>query len=255
MTAPPGPDSPPTARLYHEGALAPGATVALDEAAGHHAVRVLRLRAGDAVDLFNGDGRRYRSRLLPPVGRSTSVAVETVADGGTESPLPVALAQAVPAADKMDWVIEKAVELGATDLQPLLSQRCVVRLEGERARRRLEHWRRIAIAACMQCGRDRLPKVATPMAFDAWLREGPPADPPATRLLLSPRAGAALSALAEPVGPVWVLAGPEGGFTDDEEARAIGSGWQPVRIGPRVLRAETAGLAALAALQTRFGDF
>jgi 16S rRNA (uracil1498-N3)-methyltransferase len=257
--------SPPSARLYHEGPLAPSATIRLDDAAGHHA-RVLRLRPGDAVDLFNGDGRRYRSRLLAPVGRQALAAVESVTDGRTESPLELGLAQAIPASDKMDWLIEKAVELGVNRIQPLLSQRCVLRLDAERTARRIAHWRRIIIASCMQCGRDRLPTIAAPLHFDAWLRDGATASWPdaaspddeagtQTLLLLTPRAGTALSALQAPAGTVWLLAGPEGGFTDAEESSAIGRGWRPVRLGPRVLRTETAGPAALAALQARFGDF
>jgi 16S rRNA (uracil1498-N3)-methyltransferase len=254
MPSPSRPGEPAAARLFHDGPLAPGEALTLDDAAAHHAMRVLRLRAGDPVELFNGDGRRYRARLLRADARRAAAEVESVSDGDTESRLQVALAQAVPGSDKMDWVVEKAVELGATAVQPLLSRRCVVRLDAERAVRRLEHWRRIAIAACMQCGRDRLPRIAAPVPYAEWVC-GEPADGSAARLLLSPHRGNPLSTVEQPRATVWVLAGPEGGLTDEEESLAIGRGWQPVRLGPRVMRAETAGLAALAALQARFGDF
>jgi 16S rRNA (uracil1498-N3)-methyltransferase len=246
------------ARLFQQGPLVPGASVALDEAAAHHALRVLRLGRGDAVELFNGDGRRYRGRLAEAQGRRAVVQVDSASDGATESPLALSLAQAVPSGDRMDWVVEKAVELGVTQIQPLLSRRCVVRLDAQRAARKLEHWQRIVVAACMQCGRDRLPAVLPVQPFDGWVRTAvaeSTGDP--FRLMLTPRATASLSSIPPQAASrgVWILAGPEGGLDDDEEALAAASGWLPVRLGPRVLRTETAGLAALASLQARLGDF
>jgi 16S rRNA (uracil1498-N3)-methyltransferase len=279
-------------RLYRDGPLGAGQTIELDEPAAHHALRVLRLRPGDPVELFNGDGRRYRGRLGDTSGRTAAAVIEEVVDAGTESPLWLGLAQAVPSGDRMDWVVEKAVELGVMSIQPLLSSRCVVRLDAARAARRHEHWQRIVIAACMQSGRDRLPEVLPVRDFDEWARDSErgvggvgsvggasvPARVDALRLMLSPRAPVPLTAIAASAiaasgvatttpgdspsvraagAPprVWLLAGPEGGLDDDEEALAERSGWRPVRLGPRVLRTETAGLAALAVLQAQLGDY
>lgn len=264
-------------RMFHAGPLAAGDTLRLDAPASHHALRVLRLTQADPLELFNGDGLRYPARLLDLDPRGASVAVGDPVDAGTESPLRIGLAQALPAGDKMDWVVEKAVELGVIAIQPLYAHRSLLRLEGDRAERRLAHWRRIAVAACMQCGRDRVPSVAAPAPLSRWLAVDPgaptgapgpagptpsPAAPPARpgepaslRLVLSPRGARGLDDIAAPAVSVWLLAGPEGGFTTDEDAAAVAAGWQPLRLGPRTLRTETAGLAALAALQARFGDY
>jgi 16S rRNA (uracil1498-N3)-methyltransferase len=267
--------APPPARLFHAGALSEAARVRLDADASHHALRVLRLAVGDAVELFNGDGRRYRARLLDADPRGATVETGAAVEAGTESPLAIGLAQALPAGDKMDWVVEKAVELGVLAIQPLFSRKSLLRLDGARAERRLAHWRRIAVAACMQCGRDRVPTIAAPLPLGAWLARAPvapaaclPPGPdavaadrtgsaaaPVMRLLLSPRGEGVLHTLAAPLPPLWLLAGPEGGLADDEEAQALAAGWRPLRLGPRILRTETAGLAALAALQARLGDF
>jgi 16S rRNA (uracil1498-N3)-methyltransferase len=259
--------APSPNRLFQPGPLPSGGTVRLDAEASHHALRVLRLRAGDPVELFDGSGARHDGRLLDADPRGASVALGAPIDAGTESPIAIGLAQALPAGDRMDWVVEKAVELGATAIQPLFSRRSLLRLEGERALRRLEHWRRIAIAACMQCGRDRVPQVLEPVALAGWV--GAPGDPApcaagasperaarpaAVRWMLSPHGGERLATLGPAPRAAWLLVGPEGGLDDDEQARALAAGWRPLRLGPRVLRTETAGLASLAALQARFGD-
>jgi 16S rRNA (uracil1498-N3)-methyltransferase len=248
---------PTVHRLFHDGPLAAGEPLRLDPEASHHALRVLRLGPGDPVELFNGDGRRFPGQLLDSDARGASVLLAAPIDAGTESPLAIGLAQALPAGDKMDWVVEKAVELGVVAIQPLFSQKSLLRLDGARAERRLAHWRRVAVAACMQCGRDRLPLIAGPLPLSRWLADGTPplaGSAPDHRLLLSPRADATLAGLARPLGSAWLLAGPEGGFSADEDAGIRAAGWQGLRLGPRILRTETAGLAAVAALQARFGD-
>jgi 16S rRNA (uracil1498-N3)-methyltransferase len=264
-------------RMFHAGPLAAGDMLRLDAPTSHHALRVLRLTQADPLELFNGDGLRYPARLLDLDPRGASVTLGDPVDAGTESPLRIGLAQALPAGDKMDWVVEKAVELGVSAIQPLYTQRSLLRLEGDRAERRLAHWRRIAVAACMQCGRDRLPSVSAPVPLLRWLALDPgrPSDAPAPagpkpspvapsaggaapaplRLVLSPRGTGGLAGIDAAATTVWLLAGPEGGFTDDEDAAAVAAGWHPMRLGPRTLRTETAGLAALAALQARFGDY
>ena len=264
--------APSPNRLFQPGPLRAGGTVRLDPEASHHALRVLRLRAGDPVELFDGTGPRWPGHLLDADPRGAQVALGEPVDAGTESPVAIGLAQALPAGDRMDWVVEKAVELGATAIQPLFSRRSLLRLDGARAARRLEHWRRVAVAACMQCGRDRVPDVRAPVALAGWVASpgepdrsataapgraaaaGVGAPPAAARWVLSPHDGAHLGALGPAPAAAWLLVGPEGGLDDDERARALATGWRPLRLGPRVLRTETAGLAALAALQARFGD-
>jgi 16S rRNA (uracil1498-N3)-methyltransferase len=251
--------APSPRRLFHGGPLAAGGSVRLDAQASHHALRVLRLAAGDTLELFNGDGMRYPACLLDADARGASASVGEPVATATESPLPVGLAQAVPAGDKMDWVVEKAVELGAVAIQPLYSRRSLLRLDGAREAKRLEHWRRIAVAACMQCGRDRLPAIGTPMELGRWLSgdaAGDAAYPPpgALRLVRSPRGAGTLAAVVPPLPAAWLLAGPEAGLAPEEESAALAAGWRSMRLGPRTLRAETAGLAAIAALQARLGD-
>jgi 16S rRNA (uracil1498-N3)-methyltransferase len=245
------------------GPLAAGATIVLDAAASHHAVRVLRLGPADDLEVFDGQGHRFAATLLDGDARAARIVLNREVPGLAGGPLWIGLAQALTAGEKMDWVVEKAVELGAEAIQPLFSHKSVVRLDARRADSRHAHWQRIVVAACMQCGRDRLPELARPLELGQWLRAprqaahpgGGPAAGRAHALLLSPRAGQSLADLPAPTGPVWLLSGPEGGFTAHEEAQAVAAGWQALRLGPRVLRAETAGLAALAALQARFGDF
>jgi 16S rRNA (uracil1498-N3)-methyltransferase len=265
--------APSVFRLFHAGPLAAHATLRLDPDASHHALRVLRLVAGDTLELFDGRGLRCSATLLDADPRGASVLAGDPVDARTESPLALGLAQALPAGDKMDWVVEKAVELGVGAIQPLLSRRSVLKLDEARAAKRLAHWRRIAVAACMQCGRDVLPEIAEPMPLARWLaRPGGPGRPTPggvsasapqsgadgrlpLRLLLSPHDGGGLAALPLSQAGAWLLAGPESGLDDEETALAIASDWRPLRLGPRTLRTETAGLAALAALQARFGDF
>jgi 16S rRNA (uracil1498-N3)-methyltransferase len=227
--------------------LRPRADVELPEAAAHHAARVLRLRAGDRVVLFDGRGGEYEASLAMP-GRDRVVA-QTGEHRALEreSPLAVTLVQAVSSGEKMDFTVQKAVELGVAAIHPVLSERSVVRLDGERGAKKLAHWRRIAIAACEQCGRNRIPGIGEPVALE---RYQPPAG---SKILLSPAGAARLADLAK--GPVVLAAGPEAGFSAEEEQRLRQSGFTAVRLGPRVLRTETAALSALAALNALAGDF
>ncbi len=246
-------------RLFFAGPLSEHATIRLDSDTSHHALRVLRLARGDAVELFNGDGLRYPAQLLDTDARAASVQVGTPVTAHTESPLTLCLAQALPGADKMDWVVEKAIELGVHAIQPLLSARSILRLDASRSEKRLAHWRRIAIAACMQCGRDRVPEIAAPIDINRWLRErrdhARQSDNAApVGFMLTPRSSTTLNTLEPPATAAWILVGPEAGLSEPEESLAIECGWQPLRLGPRILRTETAGLTMLAALQARFGD-
>jgi len=234
-------------RLFVEAGLQPHSRFELPEGAAHHAARVLRLREGDAVVLFDGCGGEYDARLAMP-GRDRVVA-ETGErrDPQRESPLEVTLLQGVSSSERMDFTIQKAVELGVAAIQPVLSGKSVVRLSGEREAKKLAHWRRIAIAACEQCGRNRIPEVREPVSLDRYRA------PAGTKILLSPAGAQKLSNLAQ--GPLVLAAGPEAGFSPEEEQLLERAGFAPVRLGPRILRTETAALAALAALNALAGDF
>jgi 16S rRNA (uracil1498-N3)-methyltransferase len=247
MTERQGGSAPRTPRLFVDAELRAGASVELPPAAAHHAARVLRLKDGDAVVLFDGRGGEYVARLAA-AGRGRLLA-ETGErrDPGRESPLEVTLVQGLSSSDKMDFTVQKAVELGVAAIQPVLTEKSLVRLSGEREAKKLAHWRRIAIAACEQCGRNRVPEVHEPVALD---RYRPPAG---AKILLSPSGSARLADLAK--SPVALAAGPEAGFSAREEQILLRAGFAPVRLGPRILRTETAALAALAALNALAGDF
>ncbi|MCP3722151.1 16S rRNA (uracil(1498)-N(3))-methyltransferase [Paraburkholderia sp. CNPSo 3272] len=227
-----------------------------DEVTRH--VQVLRLQPGDTIVLFNGLGGEYSAEIVGMERRDTQVRVGPHRDFEAEPPYRVILAQGIAGNDKMDWLIEKAVELGATNFVPLTAARSVVRLSGERAVRRQAHWQRLVQASCEQCGRNRLPDVAPARDIATWLNSlpGRPGEGE-LRLLLSPRANVAFSTLPvePPSGEVTVLIGPEGGLSSQEEEAALGHGFLAVGLGPRVLRTETAGIAVLAALAARWGGW
>ncbi len=237
--------------------LAVGAQVELPAQVAQHAVKVLRLRRGDRLTVFDGSGGEYDARILE-VGRSRAVVeVHAWLPCERESPLAVTLIQALQAGEKMDLTVQKAVELGVACIVPVLSQRSIASLAGERAARRVDHWRGIVLAACEQCGRNRVPEVTFPERLDGWLAR--PAQPGALRLLLSSGVGCSLAMLPSPVGvqtrgKVELLVGAEGGLAPEEMKLAALAGFLPVRFGPRILRTETAGLAALAAVQFLWGD-
>jgi 16S rRNA (uracil1498-N3)-methyltransferase len=181
------------------------------------------------------------------IGGITAVEVER------ESPLKVLLAQALSSSEKMDWVVQKATELGVTEIQPIDTERSVARLSAERAAKRLEHWQQVAISACEQCGRNTLPLIHAPLDIMAWLQQMKQL--PETKLILLPQGATSLHAQAKPQGRVTLLIGAEGGFTQAESDSALLCGFTPIRMGTRVLRTETAAIAGLAALQTLWGDF
>lgn len=232
--------------------LAPGATVDLPPEAAHHATRVLRMNEGDGVILFDGRGGEWFGTLRR-VGRTMAVALQSFDEVDREPPLSITLAQGLPAADKMDWIVQKGVELGAARIVPVACRRSVIRLSGERMERRVAHWQAVAIAACEQCRRNRVPEVAPLVDLPQFLGEA--AGDNALRLILAPGAELSLAGLPKPGGPVTLLIGPEGGFEEGELAAAASAGFQAVGLGPRVLRTETAGPAALAAMMALWGDF
>jgi len=240
-------------RFYCTPPLPTGGSFDLPPDAAHHAARVLRLREGDRVEIFDGLGNECRG-VIAELGGKRVVIGDIAASGvDRESPLPAMLAQALLSSEKMDWVIQKATELGVAEIQPLATERSVARLSAERAEKRLEHWQQVAISACEQCGRNVLPKIHAPLDIMVWLQQMRAATN--SKFILLPEGATSLQAQAKPQGSVTLLIGAEGGFTQVESDTALHCGFTPIRMGARVLRTETAAIAGLAALQTLWGDF
>ena len=238
-------------RVYVDSTLVPDTDLQLPDAAANHVGRVLRLREGAVIVAFDGSGHDFRCEILSVKGDDVRVRVGARASGLPESPLRITLVQAVSRGERMDWTLQKATELGVGTIVPVLSSRSVVRLDDRQAGKKLRHWQAIVAGACEQCGRSRVPEIRPPQELSSYLassnREG-------QRLVLSPTGPASLAGLTS-VGPrVELLIGPEGGLDDGELERAAASGYVPVRLGPRVLRTETAGIVALTVLQALWGD-
>jgi 16S rRNA (uracil1498-N3)-methyltransferase len=239
-------------RFFCPFPLHPGATVELAADAAHHALKVLRVAAGDTAVLFDGRGGQWRA-TLNPAGKGLRATLEEFDDADCESPLALTLVQGLPSGDKMDLVVQKAVEMGVRRIQPVAAKRSVVKLSGERAERRVEHWRNIAIAACEQSGRNRVPAVAPILDLPQYL--GIAAQENALRFVCAPGVAVRLRELPAPAGPVSLLVGPEGGLEEGELLAARAAGFRAVALGPRVLRTETAGLGAVAAMMALWGDW
>jgi 16S rRNA (uracil1498-N3)-methyltransferase len=234
-------------RAFVGAELAEGAEIALDERAAHRLVRVLRKRRGDVVELFDGAGRVADAEIVEAHRRQgCRVRIRRVEARNVESPLTVELVQAMAKGEKMDWVVQKATELGVAAFRPIVTRRSEVRPDG--ARRRMARWREIAIAACEQSGRSVLPALHPPVALDALSPDA------RTRAVLSPTARAGLHELAIDDGALCIAVGPEGGFDASELDELAAAGFRAVAFGPRVLRTETAAVSALAVAQARFGD-
>ncbi len=238
-------------RIFCDVRLGPGAQFPLPHDAANHVGRALRLRAGDALVVFDGRGGEYEAVIQRIDRGRVDVKTGAFRDARPESPLDVGLVQGLPEADKMDWILQKSVELGISWIQPVVCERSVVRLSGDRAARRESHWQRVVIAACEQCGRNRVPELKPTLAFRDWAAQ----PTQAARWMLAPGAEEALASRAAPAGPVELLAGPEGGLSERELDIAATIGFTSLSLGPRVLRSETAPLAALAAMQALWGDF
>lgn len=239
-------------RLYVDTALAVGAEVDLPQAAADHVTRVLRLGAGAAVTLFNGNGSDYAATLNTPGKRGAKAVVHALQSAAPTSPLAITLVQGVARGDKMDWILQKATELGVARIVPLITARTEVKLDAERSEKRMAHWRGVIASACEQCGRARLPELQAPRALADWAADTGAID--GLRLRLDPEAAVGPREL--PAFTAACLAiGPEGGLAPTDRALLQAAGFTGLRLGPRVLRTETAGLAALAALQALYGDF
>lgn len=240
-------------RLHLDAELQPGAQVALPAQAANHVARVLRLQPGDPVTLFNGDGNDYPARLVEVTARAVSARTETRMATDRESPLRITLAQSLARGEKMDWIVQKAVELGVAAIVPLLTERSEVKLDDQRAAKRLEHWRAIVIAACEQSGRAVIPTIAAPLPLDKWLATRHAVENEAC-LVLQPGDGMHPRALPPTTRAATLAIGPEGGFGERDLAVLHAVGFRSLALGPRILRTETAGIAAAAALQAIYGD-
>jgi 16S rRNA (uracil1498-N3)-methyltransferase len=239
-------------RVYLNAPLECGSRATLTGSAAAHLTRVLRLKSGDPLTLFNGTAREFQATLVQAHAGTVIVEVGAAHEVDRESPLPLILVQGVSRSERMDLTVQKATELGVTRLVPVLSERSVVRLDAAQGARKLEHWRAIAVAACEQSGRNRPPEVQPPVTYREFLASQLEIS---TRLLLSPLATLRIADVPRPASGVMVLIGPEGGLSPPEQAQAFEAGFIGVRLGPRVLRTETAALAALTLLQREFGDF
>ena len=245
-----------TPRFFSPQPLSVGARVDLSESAARHAVRVLRLRENDGLTLFDGTGGEVSARIVHIARDAVVAEAMQRIDLECESPIDITLVQALQSGEKMDLTVQKAVELGVKRIVPVTSQRSVVRLEGERAQRRVAHWQAVAVSACEQCGRNRVPEVCDLVGLRQWLARPAP-DGEIVRVLLDPRSNNTLGSLSRPRAGerVELLIGAEGGLSPEEIELALQAGFNGVRLGPRVLRTETAGLAALAVIQCLWGDF
>ncbi|MCD9028887.1 16S rRNA (uracil(1498)-N(3))-methyltransferase [Luteimonas sp. BDR2-5] len=238
-------------RAFVDRPLAEGQRIELPDDAAAHLVRVLRLREGDACVLFNGDGHDHDARLVATGKRGATAEIVATRPVDVESPLRIVLLQGIARGEKMDWILQKATELGVAAFVPVSSDRSEVKLDAERAGKRLAHWRSVVVSACEQSWRARIPQVAVPQPLAAALAALPAGG---TRWLLDPEAAAGIATMPAPSGELLLAIGPEGGWSPNDRAALVAAGFGGLRLGPRILRAETAGIAAVAALQARFGD-
>lgn len=242
----------PSPRFFCDLKLGPGAQLQLPKNAAHHAAKVLRMGAGDSVTLFNGDGYDYQADILRAHQGEVVVKITNITLAKSESPLQVTLAQAISSGERMEFTLQKAVELGVAAIQPIAAERSVVKLSGDRAEKRREHWQSVVNSACEQSGRATVPQVAPILNLGDWLGLRQEF---VLKLLLSPTAEHTLHTLPVCAGDICLLIGCEGGLSSTEQQMAESCGFIPTRLGNRVLRTETAALAALAAMQTLWGDF
>jgi 16S rRNA (uracil1498-N3)-methyltransferase len=235
-------------RTYVDAPLAPGTVVTLSESATAHLVRVLRLGLGEACVVFNGDGHDYDGHLVSLGKRGAEVEVRAGRPVDNESRLRITLAQGVARGDKMDLVLQKATELGVAAIAPVLTERTEVKLDAERSEKRLQHWRGVIAAACEQSGRARLPALSAPVPLREWAAGA------AAGWYLNPRGEDSLQDLPRDIDRIVLAIGPEGGLAERDVATLSAAGFRGLRLGPRILRTETAGLAAIAAIQALRGD-
>lgn len=237
-------------RIYYPFELSTDTYVTLTDDATNHIANVLRAKTGQTVVLFNGDGSEYSAELFEVAKRKVVVRVDSKISISIESPLSIHLGQGISRGDRMEWVIQKSVELGVTEITPLITERCGVRLSQQRWSKKHEQWHKLAIAACEQCGRNVLPVLHAPSSFSDWIN----LSTNQARLTLHPRAEIAFRHVTMPPAGARLLIGPEGGFSEQEIYQTEQNGFQTIQLGPRILRTETAAITAISALQAIHGD-
>jgi 16S rRNA (uracil1498-N3)-methyltransferase len=237
-------------RIYQPGEYSTGQHVALSPEASHHVAVVLRLQAGEHLSVFCGDDREFAATIDVVKKKQVIVRIDSVKAANKESPLSIHLAQAISKGDRMDWVMQKAVELGVASITPLITARCVVKLDKERMAKKLHQWQAIVIAACEQSGRNRVPKVYEPLHLEQYLEQ----NKAELKLILHPKGAKHWRDYAIGSSEIALLIGPEGGLTDEEILVAQAHDFQPLSLGPRILRTETAAITALSVLQAVGGD-
>ena len=237
-------------RIYHPESLTVGTQVALCEDAANHVGRVLRMGKGQAIQLFDGSNHVFEAVITDAGKKNVTVEIQSSALDDRESPIHIHLGQVMSRGDKMEFTIQKSIELGVSLITPLFSERCGVKLDAERLNKKIQQWQKIAIAACEQCGRNQVPEIRPAMDLEAWCAE----QDEGLKLNLHPRASDSINTLPLPVERVRLLIGPEGGLSAEEIAMTARYQFTDILLGPRVLRTETTALTAITALQVRFGD-
>lgn len=240
-------------RIYITTPLTINSEIMIDGSAGNHISRVLRLKPGENVTLFNGEGGEYSATLTAIERKTAHAHIDNFDPREYESPLQITLIQGISRGERMDYTLQKSVELGVNRIIPLSTERCNVKFDEKRAAKRQQHWQGVVISACEQCGRNRIPEIMPVLSLHHWLTTLED-NSNELRLLLNPRATRTLRQLNPVTKELSLLIGPEGGLSEREIETAIQSGFQGIQLGPRILRTETAGVAALAALQSHWGD-
>lgn len=240
-----------TTRIFVDLELVLQKQLELPETAGNHIGRVLRMRSNDPLILFNGKGGEYNAKIISVNRTKVKVEISSFTDEERESFIKIELGQALSKGEKMDFTIQKAVELGVSKITPLISSYSNVRLDEDKLEKKLDHWRKVIISACEQCGRNTIPELAEITKIDQWMTD----NNAKLKLLLAPDAGSTLSDLSLKPKSISIVIGPEGGLSRSEIRALEDNGFTGIRLGPRILRTETAGLTAVAALQNQFGDY
>ena len=241
-------------RFYHSKPINLNETIVMDDFASHHALKVMRLKNNDQLILFNGDGSDYTGQVINITKRQVEVSIKSKKNIGSESNLKVIILQALTSSDKMDLIIQKTTELGISEIQPIVCERSIVKIKKDKIEKKLSHWRQVAIAACEQCGRAEIPKIREPENIIKYLERVMESDKD-TKIILSPETAQSLdNIIPNSKQAIKVLIGPEGDFTKQELDFSIQKGFSPIKIGPRILRTETAPITILSILQYKYGD-
>lgn len=237
-------------RIYVEPPLSMGEVIVLKDEIAHHLLNVLRRRQGDLVDVFNGHGGYFESEIVNVNKKGVSVRLNRYIKDSSEGELNLTLVQGISRGHKMDYIVQKAVELGVNTISPLLSEFSNVKLEGDRIKKRLLHWQKVIINACEQSGRNIIPRIELPITIDRWVELSPNQD----RIVLHPGAPETLASISPKSKNIALICGPEGGLSETELALCVEKGCRMASLGPRILRTETAAITALAVCQSHWGD-